>query len=168
MFSRVFIAVWLLAGSLLGCASAKINSETDLDRKVREEPHANSPEDIANRAAKVFSEAPGLSEDQKRKLSAVYLAVYAEAMAIRTEIGQSKSLLFKLIATTAYKSKEVDQLKQKIVALDQRRLKIMFEALADVQKIVGHGPGKENIYRHFRQHENPFEGLTIGRHNASN
>lgn len=158
---HLFFLTPCFAGTLLmGCSTAKTQTETQLDRRVQEEPHANSPEEIANRAAKAFAEAPGLTPDQKGRLSAIYLAVYAEAMAIRTQIGKNKSLLFKLAASDdAQARKDLLQLKKKIVALDQERLNLMFKALQDVQAIVGQGKDKEELYRHFRRHENPFEGI---------
>lgn len=151
-------AALLMVSVTMGCASKKTTENPELDQRVRGEPTANSPEAIAHRAGQVFSSAPGLSPEQKMKLSDIYTHVYLEALSIRTEIGQSKSLLFKLVSSKDFKSKEVDQLKKKIVALDHRRLDIMFKALDDVQKVVGFGDDKGEIYQHFRQYELPYRG----------
>lgn len=161
MFKYVTAPV-LIAALLVGCASKKTSENPELDQRVKAEPTANSPEAIAHRAGQVFSNAEGLSPEQKMKLSDIYTRVYLEALAIRTEMGQSKSLLFKLVSSKDYKSKEVDQLKKKIVELDQRRLDIMFKALDDVQKIVGFGEGKGEIYQHFREYELPYRGAKAG------
>ncbi|HEY8271978.1 MAG TPA: hypothetical protein VIG33_13895 [Pseudobdellovibrionaceae bacterium] len=144
----------LLTAFLLGACSSE-PKKTELERQVKAQPEANSPEQIAQRAAEAFSGAPGLSAEQKQKLMAIYAKTYAEAMSIRAEIGQSKSLLFKLIASTNYKSTDVNQLKKKITALDQKRLAVMFQALEDVQKVVGYGADKEEIYKHLRDFEFP-------------
>lgn len=149
----------LALGFSFGCTSTKTNPDKELDNKVSAEPTANSPEEIALRAGKVFASAPGLTPEQRMKLSDIYTKVYLEALSIRTEIGQSKSLLFKLVASKEYKSKEVEMLKKKIVALDQRRLDIMFKALADVQHVVGYGVEKEEMYRHFQDYELPYRGV---------
>jgi hypothetical protein len=146
---------------LIAACSSEPKAEpkkTELEKQVTAQPAADTPEQIAQRAAESFSSAPGLSAEQKQKLMGIYSSTYAEAMAIRSEIGKSKSLLFKLIASTKYKSGDVSQLKKKITALDQKRLALMFQALEDVQKVVGYGADKEEIYKHLRDFEFPQHG----------
>jgi hypothetical protein len=103
----------------------------------------------------VFSDAEGLEPHQKAKLSEIYSNVYQQSMSIRREIGKSKSLLFATLASDNYKAIDVENLKTKIVDLDQQRLNIMFKALDDVQAVVGTGIGKSHIYKHFQEHEYP-------------
>lgn len=129
--------------------------EQILDAKVQAEPSANTPDEIADRGAFDFITAPGLSREQKQKVMAIYVRVYKQAMDIRSEIGKSKSLLFKTVASQDFDSKDVQRLKDRIVKLDQKRLEIMFKALEDVQDIVGYGTDKEEIYKHFRDYEYP-------------
>lgn len=138
---------------LLGCASAEL--EREQRQQIRAQPPADSPQEIMQRASAAFSNAPGLTPEQKTKLSAVYSQVYADAMEIRREMGQAKSLLFSKLASVNYKNKEIVNLKNRIVKLDQRRLDLMFNALGDVQKIVGTGDAAEKIYKHFEDHEVP-------------
>jgi hypothetical protein len=146
----------------VGCSTKSTKSESDLDRTVKHENEANTPEEIAQRAAEVFASAPGLSSEQKLKLLGIYSRTYKESMSIRSEIGKSKSLLFKLVASVKYNSKDVEQLKKKVVDLDQRRLNVMFKALEDVQGVVGYGAGKQELYEHFRHYEVPG-GVLVGR-----
>lgn len=141
------------------CATQKTDSQ--LEAKIKAEPPASTAEEIAERGAQTFINAPGLSADQRIKMLEVYNRTYNDAMAIRQDIGQSKSLLFKLAANKDVKSKEVGALKKRIVDLDQKRLKIMFKALADVQGIVGTGEGKEEIYKHLYDFEYPKPGFTL-------
>ena len=140
---------------LTSCTTSEKTEDQLLNEKIRAQEPADRPQDIARRAAEAFSGAPGLSPEQKLRLHAIYTRVYAESMQIRRDIGQSKSLLFITIANVDYKSVDVAKLKKKIVDLDQRRLRIMFEALEDVQQIVGKGIEKEKIYKHFQEHEFP-------------
>ena len=140
---------------LFGCTTPGRTEDEKLSDKIHQQEPANSPQAIAMRAAETFSAAPGLTAEQKMKLRTIYSRVYAESMAIRQEIGQSKSLLFMNLANVDYKSKEVTNLKNKIVSLDQRRLKIMFDALDDVQAVVGKGIEAEKIYKYLYEFENP-------------
>ncbi|MCE3010603.1 MAG: hypothetical protein LW875_08325 [Proteobacteria bacterium] len=149
----------LIACGVMACASN--SKETPIEQQVKAEKPANTPEAIVERAAEVFATAPGLTEDQRAQLAAVYGNVFKESKRIRGEIGQSKSLLFKMLASKGMKSKEIIELKNKIVGLDQRRLELMFKAMEDVQKIVGIGPEKEEIYRRLRDYDHPM-GSEVG------
>lgn len=160
MKSMSYSLLVIAAGSLmlLACSSTpKSESTPPLEKQAQAQPHADTPEAIAQRAADTFSNAPGLNAEQKQKLTAIYAKTYSEAMGLRTQIGQSKSLLFQMLASSDYKSSEVAQLKKKITALDEKRLALMFQALDEVQKVVGYGKNKEEIYKHLRDFEFPAQ-----------
>ncbi|KYG67986.1 hypothetical protein AZI87_01570 [Bdellovibrio bacteriovorus] len=149
---------FLLMTSILicvGCQTMPSYNEAELDRKIQEEKPANTPEDIVQRAADVFSSAPNLTEDQRIRLNRLYLKTYADSMQIRKEIGQMKSLLFKEAAIKKFKTGDVNQLTQRIVAADNRRLNIMFKALEEMQSIVGYGEDKQELYEYLRNYEIP-------------
>ena len=137
----------------LGCASSEL--EREQRAQIRAQQPADSPQQIMERAALAFSNAPGLTPEQKIKLGAIYSQVYTEATTIRREMGQAKSLLFMKLANTNYKNKEILSLKNRIIRLDQRRLDLMFKALEDVQDVVGRGEDAERIYKHFEDYEIP-------------
>jgi len=152
--SLFFLALGL--GAAVGCATAPEKQEDKvLEARIKSEAPAPSPEAIAERGAQVFINAPNLSDEQKRKIMAIYIRTFNDAITIRNEIGQAKSLLFKLAAQSSFKSKEIESLKNRIVELDQKRLKIMFKALEDVQAIVGLGKDREEIWKHFYDFEYP-------------
>lgn len=137
------------------CSAVQKKQEDNLEKQISNQAPADSPNQIMQRAAMAFSNAEGLSAEQKLKLSGVYSRVYSESMQIRREIGQSKSLLFMTLAKVDYKNSEIKKLKKKIVALDQKRLTLMFAALDEVQIIVGKGIEAEKIYKHFQDYEYP-------------
>lgn len=141
--------------ALAGCKSSEKAEQQTLPDKIQSEKPADTPEKIAERAAQTFINAPSLSDDQKQKIMQIYVRVYNDARKVREDIGKSKSLMFKMIATKDYDSKEVNDLKNHIVGLDQKRLLIMFKALEDVKKVVGSGKEKEEIFKHFYDYEYP-------------
>jgi hypothetical protein len=143
----------LLMTFQVGCASSE--QERDQRSQIRAQQPADSPQAIMERAGFAFTNAPGLTEEQKMRLGAIYSRVYTDASVIRREMGQAKSLLFMKLASADYNSKEISSLKNRIVKLDQRRLDLMFKALDDVQKIVGRGEAAEKIYKHFQDYEIP-------------
>lgn len=142
----------LIALSTMRCSTYRMSEEVQA-QNIKAQPVADTPEEIAMRASEIFSKSPNLSDEQKEKIHAIYTNVYNESMTIRREIGQSKSLLYETLVKPDYKSSEINSLKKKIVALDKKRLDIMFVALKDVQKIVGRGVDKENIYRQLSEYD---------------
>lgn len=149
------LSLFALFIATTSCMTAEKKAETDLNTQVKAQAPANTPEQIMQRAAQTFSNADGLTDVQKNKLATIYSHVYAESMSIRKEIGQSKSLLFATLATPNYKNSDITALKNKIVALDQKRLTLMFVALDDVQAVVGKGAAAQKIYKHFQEYEYP-------------
>lgn len=141
--------------SLTACSSAKKVNDAELATQAKLQEPADTPDQIMHRAAMAFSNAEGLTAQQKWLLSDIYARVYTESMNIRREMGQNKSLLFMTLAKVDYKKSDITALKNKIIELDQKRLKIMFNALDEVQRIVGHGIEAEKIYKHFQDYEMP-------------
>lgn len=146
LFTSLFFAV--------SCATTS-STQSDLNQRIQAEKRADSPEEIAQRAAEIFSQAPDLTAEQKSKLQALYLKTYAESRQIRKEIGQMKSLLFKEAANKKFKSKDVNELTRKILDADQKRLNLMFSALEEMQSIVGYGNNKKELYEHLRNYDYP-------------
>ena len=127
--------------------STATKEEQTQAEQIKKQVPADTPQEIAQRAASIFANAPDLTEQQKNKLNEIYTNVYDEAMLIRRDIGQTKSLMYMTLVKSDFRSTEIDSLKKKIVALDKKRLDLMFKALEDVQKIVGRGIDKENTYK---------------------
>ena len=129
------------------CSTYRMSEEVQA-QNIKAQPLADTPEDIALRAAEIFSGSPNLTTEQKDKIHTIYTNVYDESMSIRREIGQSKSLLYETLVKPDYKSTEINSLKKRIVGLDKKRLDIMYKALDDVQKIIAQGAtDKERMYK---------------------
>lgn len=152
-------ALLIITSTFLITSCTTTSSDAELDRRIKAERRADTPEEIAQRAAEVFSTAPGLTNEQRDKLHALYLKTYAESKEIRKEIGQMKSLLFKEAATKKFKSKSINDLTSKIVEADQRRLNLMFKAFEEMQNIVGYGEDKKELYEHLRNYDYPGNAL---------
>ena len=133
--------------STMRCSTYRMSEEVQA-QNIKAQPLADTPEDIALRAAEIFSGSPNLTTEQKDKIHTIYTNVYDESMSIRREIGQSKSLLYETLVKPDYKSTEINSLKKRIVGLDKKRLDIMYKALDDVQKIIAQGAtDKERMYK---------------------
>jgi len=151
------IEVLILTFVLTACMTSQSKKEDEkLSAAIQAQTPANTPEQIMQRASDAFANAEGLSPEQKIKLGTLYSRVYTEGMAIRREIGQSKSLLFSTLAKNNYKNSEIKKLKNRITELNQKHLMIMFDALDEVQNIIGPNQNAEKIYKHIEKYEMPF------------
>lgn len=152
IFYIISVAVFTL---FLNTACSSTETNPDQKAVVCPQEPAPSPQEIIQKAALAFSKAPGLTPDEKTRLNDIYTRIYMEALEIRQEMGQAKSLLFRKLASAKYKNKEIVDLKNKIVKLDKRRLNLMFEALDEVQEVVGHGEENEKLYKFFEDFDPP-------------
>lgn len=157
----------VLALTLVACAHKgkehgehqhKCEGSCDHKGKGHGDHAAMSGAGIKQSAVDTFANAPGLTDVQKQKLGDVVSKVAKEGAEIRKQIGDAKTDLFKVASSKAFSSKEVTEVRDKITKLDQKRLAIMYQALADVQAIVGFGPDKEELYRRLRDYDNMREG----------
>lgn len=136
-----------------GCSTGTVSPK--LEAQIHEQPPLETTEMISNESIKTFTMSPELTLDQKERLKNIYLKISAEFTSTKTEIGQTKSLLFKMITDKNSSAKEMNQLKKKIVYLDKKRRSQMFKALDEVQKVVGFGKESEEAYRQFKELEFP-------------
>ena len=150
-----FVYLAILVVLSFSCSSQQKAEEREMNTEIKAQANADTPQELVQRAAESFSNAPGLNPEQKLKLQKIYTSVYNDSMRVRREMGQSKSLLFATLSKVDYQQKEITNLKKKIVALDQERLNIMFKALEDVQKIVGKGVETEKVYKKILDYEVP-------------
>ncbi|QDK44584.1 hypothetical protein DOM22_05130 [Bdellovibrio sp. ZAP7] len=150
---KISLLLCLIIASV-SCATTPPQHST-LEQRIHAEPQANSPDEIAQRAADVFSSAPGLTDDQRKRLHALYLKTYNESRNIRKDIGQMKSLLFKEAAYKRFNSKDMAELTRRIVEADQKRLNLMFAAFQEMQNIIGYGEDKKDIYDRLRDYDYP-------------
>ncbi|HEX7675023.1 MAG TPA: hypothetical protein VF412_12670 [Bdellovibrio sp.] len=157
MSRSILFSAFLLI--ITGCVTTPTKDQPSLEQRIQSEQQANTPEEIAQRAADVFSSTPGLSDEQRTKLHALYLKTYADSRQIMKEIGQMKSLMFKEAATKKFDSKDMMELTHRIVEADQRRLNLMFSAFAEMQNIIGYGEDKKELYERLRNYDYPGRAL---------
>ena len=146
---KKLITVLALLGLAACATSEQKKTEAKVDQAIQAEKPANQPGDIAARGEDAFMKAPGLTEAQRMKLMEIHSKAYAESTTIRTELGKTKSALFKTLIDPKSGNKEINILKKKIVALDKKRLDTMFKALDEAKKILGKNDQAENVYKEF-------------------
>lgn len=118
--------------------------------KQHHQTHSGQPSAIT---ADAFANSKDLTTQQKSELKAIYGRTFSQSRAYRAELADKKSQLFETLSSRDYKSKDISKLKTEIIEIDQKRLNLMFAALAEVQGIVGYGKDKENIYKQLRDYD---------------
>lgn len=149
---EVFMKKSLLAIFVVTTSFGCSHMQTKEKQHSCENPHTASPHSGVI-TAESFINSPDLSPAQKEQLKSIYGRVFAQSRMYRAELIEAKSKMFQTLATRDYKSNEISKLKKEIIAIDQRRLDLMFGALAEVQGVVGYGEDKEKIYRQLRDYD---------------
>lgn len=134
--------------SSIGCS----HMQTKEKHHSCSQPHSDGSHPTAI-TAESFINSPDLSPAQKEQLKSIYGRIFAQSRMYRAELVEAKSKMFQTLAKRDYKSNEISKLKKEIIAIDQKRLDLMFGALAEVQGVVGYGEDKEKIYRQLRDYD---------------
>jgi hypothetical protein len=135
---------------LTGCSHMQAKEMHHSHNHVQTPPSESASGSIT---AESFINSPDLSPGQKAQLKSIYGRVFAQSRMYRAELVEAKSKMFQTLATRDYKSNEISKLKKEIISIDQKRLDLMFGALAEVQGVVGYGEDKEKIYRQLRDYD---------------
>ena len=80
--------------------------------------------------------ASNLSAEQKQKLMVLEEKAHAEHVAITDEIERTKVVMIQTVLEPKMNQKEFSILKNKIIALDKKRLANGFKNAAEVRKII--------------------------------
>ena len=143
---RTFQKTALLTISVLafaGCASSKTKAQ--LAAETQQQPVLQNSEQVE--AAVKQELLPGLTADQQARVLHIQEKVKAENAKIRTEMGQTQSLLIKKLSQPNSKLSDIDYLKKRMSTLSKERLNVMFTAIDETEKVLGRYPQKETVYQ---------------------
>lgn len=142
------IAVLLTAAVLTSCAAKELEREVDLEV-------AAQPAEVAEHGAvtigleKIMS-SPNLDDSQKDELAGLLKMMMLESMAIQEQTSRLKSVLFDTVVAVPYRKEKVEEIRRRLVKLNDRKMAIMSIALVRAEKIVGYLPPEEK-HHFFKQ-----------------
>lgn len=148
MNKQILITLSLI--SIIGCSHTQVVDKQHTQNQIKETGEENPHSSISPDS---FINSPDLSPGQKAQLKSIYGRVFAQSRMYKADLIEAKSKMFQLLSSKDYKSYEVSKLKKEIIEIDQKRLDLMFGALAEVQGVVGYGEDKEKIYRQLRDYD---------------
>jgi hypothetical protein len=125
----------IVAMSLFGCSHA---TERALDQKQAAETSVKSPDDLNHQADRLIGSAKGLTSEQREKLEALKVKVEFDVKEIRDESIRLRSILLSDVMNPAqYNQKEVNLIKRKMRRAEDRRINVLFDAVAKANTILG-------------------------------
>nr|BDT29090.1 hypothetical protein BHI3_25560 [Bacteriovorax sp. HI3] len=131
--SLSLIAMMAAALVVSSCASNKTTTEK-VEQEVKAVP-ASMTKSIEH-TVKEQIQASTLSQDKKEKLLALEEKAAAERKEITEEIEKTKVVMIETVLAPKMNEKEFNTLRNKIKALDKKRLDNGFRTLREVRKII--------------------------------
>ena len=129
--------------SLSACTSAKTKAE--LEAQTKQQPVLQDSAQIEKAVKEEL--LPGLTPDQQARILHIQDRVKTENAKIRTEMGQTQSLLIKKLSQPNSHLSDIDYLKKRMSTLSKERLNVMFTAIDETEKVLGRYPQRETVYQ---------------------
>lgn len=120
---------------LQGCAQDTI--ERRIDRKLSEETNVKSRSDLSDEASNLIKNMPGLSIDQRARLSDLRTDTNALIAELTNQSLKLRGLLIRDVVSDNYDAEEVLAVKARLRALEEKRLTVMFETIDQANEILG-------------------------------
>ena len=131
MKTRILYATALVL-ALVGCSS----TEKKVDQAMADQSQVKSQADLRAHADSMIATTPGLSDDQRSKLTQLGDSTRAKLDNVRTESLQLRSALIHNVIAS-YNKSEVYAMKRRMKKLEDKRLSIIFNAVDEANKILG-------------------------------
>lgn len=106
---------------------------------------------VAYKGFQEFRSSPDLNEAEKLKMIRLQDEMTGQVMSMQEETSKLKGLLFHTLASTPYEPKKVEEIKKRLVEINDQKMNLMFQALNDAEKILGRVPPEKrrDIYQSF-------------------
>ena len=143
-----YALVGLMFLGLVGCAEKAINQ--NIDQKLKQENSVKSNADLTAEANQLLNGLPGLTDDQKTKLTALRVSLHNRSAQYRDESLRLRSLLLKDVLSPNDLNPEISLIKKRLRALENKRLNLIFESIDQTDAILGrNSPHREKVMKAF-------------------
>lgn len=147
---KIFVSgVTILA--IINCAGKPTPEDVKLEKEVQSQPAREMHGGVAAKGMEAILTSKSLTEEQKKQLIHLHGEMAKNTFGIQEEISKLKGVLFETITAKPFDRAKVNSLKKKIVNLNDKKMKNMFEALDKVQAIIGEKSDSDiqDFYRPF-------------------
>lgn len=134
MKKNLSLLTTLVAALIISSCAHNNATEQKVETEIKDVP-ASQTQSIAATIKEQIT-ASALSAEQKEKLMALEDKAHKEHMAVTDEIERTKVVMIQTVLEPKMSQKEFNILKNKIIALDKKRLDNGFKTAAEVRKII--------------------------------
>jgi hypothetical protein len=131
----------ILSIGLVSCAQTEVKKEVEQEASQEVARPMHGP--TAAKGMSAITNSPSLKPKQKEEFMKLHAKVMKDTFRIQDEISKYKSVLFQTIVEVPYNPTKMNEIKKKLVALNDEKMANMFDALTEVQRIMGYMPPEE-------------------------
>ena len=132
-----------LAGLAASCASTP--AQTEVDHELATENAPRSQGEASAKTRQTILESRHLSQAQKESLLDLQKRMGGEAALLRDERAKLRSLLVKEMIRSDFSEDRVAAIKSRISTAENRRVALLFDAIDQANKILGHRSAKNEV-----------------------
>ena len=144
----LFVAPFVLCSvlALQGCAHSAL--EKQVDDKVAQENTVKNHAELQTQANQMIDSSTSLTAEQKSKLSALRTSTRSQTDQMWEQSLKLRSLLVKDLISSSYNEDEAELIKERIKTLEDQRLTVLFGAVDQANKILGHQAAQNQYIVH--------------------
>lgn len=139
-----FLVCFALVAS--ACTKAEKYDETELTKEVSEQPARAMHGQMAEKGVQAILESESLTVDEKDQILKIYGGVAEKTFVIQDETSQLLGVLFETMTKRPYNAKKIEGLKERLVALNTKKMNVMFQGMDEVRKVVDKSAFPDKIY----------------------
>ena len=144
---------------LVACASTQV--EKKVDQELARAPAAATGLDVRQQVDRAIAEARGLSELQRTRLKALRAASGSQLEDLRGQWLKLEALLARQAVSSDYEPRQIVAIESRMRKIDDKRLDLLFEAVAQANLILGRGASQHERLIHGLMQENRFIPLML-------
>jgi len=134
-FNHSFVSLGILLFAFLGCAHGAM--EQNLDAKLAQETAVHNRTDLRKEATQLVKLVPGLSEEQRTKLSNLRESTRVQMDDLSTRSLRLRSLMLKDLLSATDNGDELDLIKQRLKDVENSRLNLILSSVEEASRILG-------------------------------
>lgn len=137
---RIILIVFFISA----CAQTQVAQE--VDEELQHQPQASLHGEVARKGMESIMKSTSLTQNQKEEFLKIHTQVMHDTVKNREETARLKTLLFDTLAATPYQPEKVDEIKNRLLVLNKRKMDSMTQALSSIQKLVGYMTPQERYH----------------------
>lgn len=142
--ASLFISV-LIAMALSGCATT---SEKKIDVEMREQKPVYSQKELRMRGHDMILKNKNLTQEQRQEVMELYGRTAAKMGEIRGKMSKLKVLLFRRLLDKQEHLDEVEEIKARLMSLNEQKMTLMLDALDSARKVLGKNEATRKLMDH--------------------